>query len=80
MNINNWTVVEWGALGNWVLAFATFIAAIVALWTSKQTRKPKVIISLSYGYFIGGGNMETVQHLVINAVNGGMVPVTLNST
>ncbi|MDI2586606.1 hypothetical protein OR571_05525 [Psychrobacillus sp. NEAU-3TGS] len=50
MNINNWTAVEWGTLGNWVLAFATFIAAIVALWTSKQSRKPEVLVSVSYGF------------------------------
>ncbi|WP_366162156.1 hypothetical protein ABXS71_02515 [Bacillus infantis] len=80
MNIHDWTAVEWGVLGNWILALATFMAAIVALWTSKQSRKPKVIVSVSYGFFVGGGNIDNKQHLIVTAVNAGIVPVTLTNT
>ena len=72
------TVYDLGSLADWIVAFGTLSAVIVALYLANRDRKPRAVINSSVSYALSGPDISPYPlRLNISIVNIGTVPIHL---
>ncbi len=77
-NLTHKEIVLFGAVGNWVAAFATATTAIVAIWLARYPHKTKLNIEAGYA-LLTPGRRSFSEGLRINIVNMGRKTVVINN-
>jgi hypothetical protein len=69
---------EWGTVGEWVGAFATFSAVIVSLYLARSSGTPKIKVNVRVSYIVTQMGLEREPSFyTVEAINIGTVPVKL---
>lgn len=72
------TVYDLGSLADWVVAFGTVSAVIVALYLANRDRKPRAVITSSVSYPVTGPELSPYPlTLNLSIVNIGSIPIHL---
>jgi hypothetical protein len=72
------TVYDLGTLADWVAAFGTISAVIVALYLARRDRQPRALVSSSVSYAVTSlGLSEGPVALNFSIVNIGTIPIHL---